>query len=123
MSKARFEVKEGEDRGGVGEHHQQIHLHVEQCLAPEDDDELYHGEHIEEDAHDVNSLVDVLPFICGLIIAKRNGNSDVFWLCFKDYWDSNDLEDQAKELSLLEDARVLFHFEFNFNYSFNFKQY
>ena len=78
MSEARFEVKKGEDRGGVSEHHQQVHLHVKKCLTPEDDDELYHGKHIEEDAHYVNSLVYVLPFICVLVIAKWNGNSDVF---------------------------------------------
>ena len=85
MSEACFEVKKGEDGGGVREHHQQVHLHVKHCLAPEDNDELYDGKDIEEDAHDVNSLVYILPFIGGLIIAIWNGNSDVFRLCFKDY--------------------------------------
>ena len=78
MSEACFEVKKSEDGCGVSEHHQQVHLHVKKCFTPEDDDELYNGKDIEEDAHDVNSLVYVLPFICVLVITIWNGNSDVF---------------------------------------------
>ena len=78
MSEARFEVKKGEDRGGVSEHHQQVHLHVKKCLAPEDDDELNDCEDIEEDAHYVHPLVYVLPFICVFVVAIWNRDSDVF---------------------------------------------
>ena len=78
MSEACFEVKEGENGGGVGEHHQQVHLHVEKCLAPENDDELYDGKDIEEDAHHVHPLIYVLPFVCVLVIAIWNRDSDVF---------------------------------------------
>ena len=78
MSEACFEVKKSKDGGGVSEHHQQVHLHVKKCLAPKDNDELNDCKDIEEDAHYVDSLVYVLPFVGFLVIAIWNGNSDVF---------------------------------------------
>ena len=83
---------------------------VEQCLPRKNDDELDEAEDPEENAGKDHALLRILILLVFLTVASRDGGTNVIRPCLKDDGYCDHLKDQAEELCLLHDARIIFHF-------------
>ena len=114
MGNPSFEVDQCKDAGSVCKCHEQVRLRIEQGLSLEDNGEFNQAHQPEENADYSHALVQIYVLFRCLIVAKRYGYLDVVLPRLEDYRHGHHLQDQSDELGLLENARVLFHFEFIF---------